>query len=131
MVPVIREFLGKEEVERRETFDWVEPVGREDVDDEDLELYDTLTVRRKKAADLEIEEEDRGLYELLGRIRLDLAKDAGWPPYCIMTNRALRAVVSRKPLTVEDFKAIPGISARLCNKSGELFVSAIMEYLKD
>ncbi len=62
MVPVIREFLGKEEVERRETFDWVEPVGREDVDDEDLELYDTLTVRRKKAADL-TDKNKRGLFK--------------------------------------------------------------------
>ncbi len=120
MTPAIREWIGDKEVERRER------IG--------MEVHEFVRSRKRDedkagTADFEVPLEDRDLYELLRRIRMDLARDAGWPPYCIMSNKALRAVTALKPLTVEDFRAVPGISARRRDKSGGLFVSAILEYL--
>lgn len=150
MIPVIREFLGTAEAGRREAVEWVGPVGQEDVPEEERGLYEAVGVRmraevgagerggsgeerggvREGAGAVEdVPEEDRDLYELLRQIRRDLARDARWPAYCIMSNKALRTVAAKKPTTIEAFGAIPGISTRRRDESGSLFVSAILEYL--
>ncbi len=116
MIPIIREFIGEDEIERRNNEEFM------------LEMEGIMKPVRSRPEE-EIPEEDRDLYELLRKIRLDLARDAGWPAYCIMSNKALREVVSLKPATIEEFGRIPGISARRRDESGGLFVSAILEYL--
>ncbi len=115
MIPIIKECIGNDEIARRNHEKFI------------LEMEGIIRPERE-IKDEDIPEEDRELYELLRKIRLDLARDAGWPPYCIMSNKALRAVAAEKPTTVGKFGEIPGISARR-DESGELFVSAILEYM--
>ncbi len=131
MIPTIRESISPEEVEMREIVDWEVPVGQDEMPEEELELYEIVRARRRGRIEdeEEVPEEDKELYELLRRIRMDLAKDAGWPPYCIMSNRTLRKVTAQKPTTQESLRGIKGISGRLCDESGDLIVYAILEYI--
>ncbi len=129
MVPVIRESIGPEEVETREANQWTSKVSNDEAPAEDRDLYETVTSEQRRKSIFAVPEEDRELFEILRRLRMDLAKEAGWPPYCVMTNKALLIVAATRPVTIEEFGRIPGIPQRRCDEYGLLFIAAIREFL--
>ncbi len=73
------------------------------------------------------EEEDyeKGLFDELRKLRLDLARAQGLPPYCIFQDRTLREMASRLPDTPEKMMSIVGVGEITFKKYGSLFLNLI------
>lgn len=69
---------------------------------------------------------DRRIFEALRKWRLETAKALGKAPYLIFTDRTLAAIAQRKPETLDDMAAIPGVGrAKL-----ERYADEILEVLE-
>ncbi len=68
---------------------------------------------------------DRGLFEALRRLRLELARERGVPPYVIFHDSTLREMARRQPASLAGFLAIPGVGARKADVFGSRFLSEI------
>jgi superfamily II DNA helicase RecQ len=65
-----------------------------------------------------LSEGDRLLYDSLRQWRLERSRKDGVPPYVILTNRELAAVVTAKPCTPNALLAVPGIGAGKVERYG-------------
>ena len=74
-------------------------------------------------------EEDGELFELLRQLRLQLAKEAGMPPYIIFSDKTLHVLAAEKPQTLEEFGRMYGVGAHKKEQYGERFVTVIREYV--
>lgn len=63
-------------------------------------------------------EEENCLYEKLKQWRNDKAKEKGFPPYLIATNKQLEDLVIKNPLSIEEFKLIRGIGKKKASEYG-------------
>ena len=73
-------------------------------------------------------EPDKGLFEDLRKLRLELARAEGLPAYCIFQDRTLREMASRLPDSREKMMAIVGVGEVTFKKYGVLFLDAISAY---
>ncbi|MGQ9648282.1 MAG: RecQ family ATP-dependent DNA helicase [Thermodesulfobacteriota bacterium] len=73
-------------------------------------------------------ESDKGLFEDLRKLRLELARAEGLPAYCIFQDRTLREMASRVPDTREKMMSIVGVGEITFKKYGALFLEAILTY---
>ena len=95
---------------------------------------DPLLIKQKKAGktsktpgpDL-IAGDARRLFEKLRRLRLDLSKKLGVPPFVIFHDRTLTEMVIRKPGNRGEFLQINGVGEQKAEKFGEIFLEAIAE----
>ena len=71
---------------------------------------------------------DRGLFERLRALRLELAEERGVPPYVIFHDRTLRALASRRPSDRQHLLGVPGIGEKKADDLGEPFLTVIQEY---
>ena len=71
------------------------------------------------------------LYEELRRVRARAAGEAGVPAYVVFSNASLQAMAQLAPLTREEFLAVPGVGEVKAGRFGELFISAIREFMED
>jgi ATP-dependent DNA helicase RecQ len=69
--------------------------------------------------------EDIELWEALRRLRSELAKDQGVPPYVIFHDATLRELVERKPSTLEAFATIGGVGAAKLERYGARFLEVL------
>jgi len=83
---------------------------------------------RTKAGAIEC---DEGLFEVLRRVRKDLADVKGVPPYVIFGDVALRQMARRYPRDDDAFLAIPGVGDRKLKEYGGQFIEVIEEWLTD
>jgi ATP-dependent DNA helicase RecQ len=81
-----------------------------------------------KAAKDSWEGVDRELFEVLRRLRRNIALDKGVPAYIVFGDVALRDMARRKPLTPEDFLKVNGVGDTKCEQYGPPFLAAIKEY---
>lgn len=72
---------------------------------------------------------DKGLFEALRQLRLQLATAKGYPPYVILTDKTLTQLATIKPKTVEDFGNISGVGDYKKTHYGKAFVQTICKYL--
>ena len=72
---------------------------------------------------------DSTLFDALRRVRLELARARGVPPYVIFHDTTLRELAERKPATLADLHGIYGIGAKKAADFGEVFVRAIQSHL--
>lgn len=72
---------------------------------------------------------DKGLFEALRQLRLQLATAKGYPPYVILTDKTLTQLATIKPKTVEDFGNVSGVGDYKKTHYGKAFVQAICKYL--
>jgi ATP-dependent DNA helicase RecQ len=70
---------------------------------------------------------DRGLFERLRAVRLEIARARGVPPYVIFHDTTLREMARIRPKTVGELHGIRGIGARKAEDLGETFLAAIRE----
>ncbi len=81
---------------------------------------------RAKAGGIEC---DEGLFEVLRKLRKDLADARGVPPYVVFGDVALRQMARRYPRDEADFLRIPGVGERKLREYGEPFIEVIDEWL--
>ncbi len=84
---------------------------------------------RKETGEKEMEgEPDKGLFDRLRKLRAELARSQGLPPYCIFHDRTLLEMARRLPDTPQKMMSIVGVGEIIFKKYGELFVNAISSY---
>ncbi|WP_331487813.1 DNA helicase RecQ [Anaerocolumna sp. AGMB13025] len=74
------------------------------------------------------EEADEVLFELLRKLRSDIAKEEKIPPYIVFSDKTLLELCLHMPLSEEDMLSISGIGRFKYDKYGERFMEAIKEY---
>lgn len=74
---------------------------------------------------LSLSAEDRMLFEKLRRWRRDVAVDAGKPPFLIFNDRTLAAIAARKPETLDDMLALPGVGRKKAERYAEDVLSIL------
>lgn len=81
----------------------------------------------KRAATSVMDESDTSLFDALRKVRKRLADEQGLPPYVIFHDATLRDIATRKPCTLDEFAAIPGVGQRKLEKYGETFLEVVRE----
>lgn len=71
---------------------------------------------------------DPKLFDALRARRRDLASAQNVPPYVIFHDATLREIAQRKPATLHDFLAIPGIGERKLKRYGADFLEVLAAY---
>ncbi len=71
---------------------------------------------------------DEALFEVLRRLRRELADERGVPAYVVFPDTALRHMAAQLPTTLEQFSNIIGVGEKKLAEYGEKFIAAIAEY---
>jgi ATP-dependent DNA helicase RecQ len=86
---------------------------------------------RKEIKEERVEGElDKGLFEELRKLRLELARAEGLPAYCIFQDRTLLEMASRLPDNREKMMAIVGVGEITFRKYGSAFLDLISKWKK-
>jgi ATP-dependent DNA helicase RecQ len=85
----------------------------------------------KRAEEKPLEEEfDKALFEDLRKLRMQLARKEGLPPYSIFHDRTLREMATRRPATPRDMLNVVGVGEITFRKYGRFFLDLISSYDK-
>jgi ATP-dependent DNA helicase RecQ len=68
---------------------------------------------------------DRGLFERLRAVRLEIARARGVPPYVIFHDTTLREMARLRPASLQELLLVKGVGARKADDLGERFLDAI------
>ena len=71
------------------------------------------------------------LFELLKRVRKQLADAAGVPPYVVFSDVTLHELAATQPTTRMAMLAVSGVGPVKFEKWGEPFINAILDYVRD
>ena len=74
---------------------------------------------------------DVELFEQLRKLRLDLAQEAGLPPYIIFSDAALRDMAIYYPQSPESFAGMSGVGAVKLERYGDPFLGLIGAYCRE
>jgi ATP-dependent DNA helicase RecQ len=69
---------------------------------------------------------DQHLWAALRALRLQLARDQGVPPYVVFHDATLVAMVERRPRSLSELAALPGVGERKLAAFGEQFLGVIL-----
>jgi ATP-dependent DNA helicase RecQ len=70
---------------------------------------------------------DRGLFDRLRALRLDIARQRDVPPYVIFHDATLREMAKLRPTSLTALLHVRGVGARKAEDLGELFLEAIRQ----
>ncbi len=73
---------------------------------------------------------DYALFEKLRKVRMEIAKTEGVPPYIVFSDKSLKDMSAKKPGSRKEFLKVSGVGENKCRKYGERFLAAIAEYKK-
>jgi len=73
---------------------------------------------------------DQGLYAALRALRLSIAKKQNLPAFVIFPDSTLTDMCVKLPQTKEELLRVSGVGQVKANRYGEMFLSAIAEYLR-
>jgi len=73
-------------------------------------------------------EPDKNLFDRLRKLRAELARSQGLPPYCIFHDRTLLEMARKLPDTEQKMMSIVGVGEITFQKYGDLFLDAISSY---
>ena len=71
---------------------------------------------------------DRGLFDRLRALRLDLARARGVPPYVIFHDATLREMARLRPASRAALLDVKGVGARKAAELGDMFLLAIASH---
>ena len=71
------------------------------------------------------------LFERLRVLRRDLAHQKGIPPYLIFSDKTLEEMAAKRPLLDSEMMDISGVGEQKLKRYGNLFMDAILGYIKD
>ena len=83
--------------------------------------------RRSRVETESWQDVDRGLFERLRALRLEIARARGVPPYVIFHDTTLREMARLRPTSVEALHAVRGVGERKAQDLGEQFVRVIRD----
>jgi ATP-dependent DNA helicase RecQ len=81
--------------------------------------------RKPARGDEELPPEDAPLFEELRRVRLELAREDGVPPFVVASDRTLRDVARLRPRSLEDLQRAFGIGAARAARYGESLLGVV------
>jgi ATP-dependent DNA helicase RecQ len=83
----------------------------------------------KRAEEKPLEEEfDKALFEDLRKLRMQLARKEGLPPYSIFHDRTLREMATRRPANPREMLDVVGVGEITFRKYGRFFLDLISSY---
>ena len=71
---------------------------------------------------------DRGLFEHLRGVRLEIARSRGVPPYVIFHDATLREMARLRPTSLDALLTVKGVGTRKADDLGEAFLTAIRNH---
>ncbi|RTZ71691.1 MAG: DNA helicase RecQ [Gammaproteobacteria bacterium] len=75
----------------------------------------------------EFDEQDSALFEALRKLRLELARAQGVPPYIIFNDATLKEMVVVQPRSLEEMREITGVGEQKLARYGRAFLDVIEE----
>ena len=89
-----------------------------------------LKEKVKKTPRVAKAEQLRGeLFEILRKLRLEIAREEGVPPYIVFNDTTLEEMAEKKPVTEEDFHGLSGVGEAKLERYGARFLELIRSYL--
>ncbi len=79
----------------------------------------------KTSGSLALTAAEQELFEELRRLRLELARERGVPPYLIFSDKTLCELAHEKPTDRESFHAVKGVGEQKLKDFGEVFIARI------
>lgn len=79
----------------------------------------------------EVQEVDDTLFDVLRKLRKELAEAQGVPPYIIFSDNSLNEMCKHLPSNSEQFLTIKGVGEEKLKRYGEKFISAIINYANE
>ncbi|MEO1962224.1 MAG: DNA helicase RecQ [Cycloclasticus sp.] len=83
------------------------------------------TEKKKKSP---VRPQDEPLWEALRALRMQLAEEAGVPPYVIFHDATLQELVKKRPTIIADMRYISGIGDQKIKRYGKKFLTEIAKY---
>jgi len=74
-----------------------------------------------------LSDSERPLFEKLRRLRLDISRELGVPPFVVFHDKTLTEMVAQQPKNREEFLQISGVGEQKARQFGEAFLKAIEE----
>ncbi|MGK0550565.1 DNA helicase RecQ [Enterococcus faecalis] len=74
---------------------------------------------------------DDELFNILRELRLDLAKEAGVPPYLIFSDSTLKEMCEKLPQTTVQLLQVKGVGQNKLDKYGTIFLGAIQAFQEE
>ena len=71
---------------------------------------------------------DDPLFDQLRALRMKLAQEAGVPPFVVFSDKTLRDMAARMPVTNDDFLEVNGVGLAKLERYGEAFMEEIKAY---
>ncbi len=71
------------------------------------------------------------LFEILRKLRRDIAQKSGIPPYLVFSDASLEQMAASRPVTEFDFSMISGVGEKKLKQYGQIFMSKIKEFIGD
>jgi ATP-dependent DNA helicase RecQ len=77
------------------------------------------------------ESSDNALFEILRKIRSEIAQDEGVPAYIIFSDATLKQLETERPMSDSDFLKIDGVGKVKLEKYGDSFIKSIIDFQKN
>ncbi|MFS0689074.1 DNA helicase RecQ [Sporosarcina sp. 179-K 8C2 HS] len=87
-----------------------------------IKVYRKGTVETKQIA------KDDPLFNQLRALRMKLAQEAGVPPFVVFSDKTLRDMAAKMPITEEAFLEVNGVGAAKLERYGEAFMEEIKSF---
>lgn len=81
--------------------------------------------------DNEDNRKDNSLFEILRKVRKQIADENNWPAYVVLSDKTLKDLAYKTPLSLDELQDVFGFGEVKIEKFGQRFVNAIREYLKN
>jgi ATP-dependent DNA helicase RecQ len=87
-------------------------------------------IRRKtiERRDKEWAEIEQGLFQMLREKRIEIAQKRGVPAYIIFSDKTLRDITAKKPVTKEAFSGIYGVGENKLKSYADIFIKVVKDY---
>jgi ATP-dependent DNA helicase RecQ len=90
---------------------------------------DKSKTSKSKIKDLNISPQDKELFEILRKIRREIANEADVSAFIIFYDSSLIEMAVTRPQTLEDFSRISGVGKRKLEIYGKIFVDTIRQFV--
>ncbi len=84
----------------------------------------------KQSKDTSLTAQDEELFDILKKLRKELADKKNVPAFVIFSDATLRSICIEKPTDISEFLAIKGVGAKKAESYGPAFTKAVNLYLK-
>ncbi|MBO0586049.1 DNA helicase RecQ [Sporosarcina sp. E16_8] len=91
-------------------------------------LTGKVTVNRKVTVITTQVANDDPLFDQLRALRMKLAQEAGVPPFVVFSDKSLRDMAARMPITNDDFLEVNGVGLAKLERYGEAFMEEIKTF---